>query len=105
MSFARQVPVTRLDGCMASPGRQSLRSPDDQIDKFVVSSTLGQDQLDWATNSRVLTADDAVGAGRRLREEDGRDRQVKARPLELVGCTTAHSGVQSCTYGPRGTHS
>ena len=46
-----------------------------EIDKYVVSRTLSQDDLTW-TNSTLLPADDVVGAVQRLREQDGGDVQV-----------------------------
>ena len=46
-----------------------------EIDKYVVSRTLTQDDLTWP-NSTLLPADDVVGAVRRLREQDGGDLQV-----------------------------
>jgi dihydrofolate reductase len=46
-----------------------------EIDKYVVSRTLSQDDLTWA-NSTLLPADDLVGAVQRLREQDGGDLQV-----------------------------
>lgn len=46
-----------------------------EIDKYVVSRTLTQDDLSWA-NTTLLPADDVVGAVRRLREQDGGDLQV-----------------------------
>ncbi|HEX6515417.1 MAG TPA: dihydrofolate reductase family protein [Nocardioidaceae bacterium] len=50
------------------------------IDKYVVSSTLTPDDLTW-NNSRLLPADDVVGAVRRLRETNGGD-------LGLMGSLT-----------------
>ena len=36
-----------------------------------------------------------LGGGKRIFPEDG-----AARPLELVNCVTAATGVQVCTYRP-----
>ena len=36
-----------------------------------------------------------LGGGKRIFPEDG-----MARPLELVNCVTATTGVQVCTYRP-----
>src|SRR5687767_14873537 len=45
------------------------------VPKYVASRTLTQDDLTW-NNSTLLSADDAIGAIRALREGDGRDLQV-----------------------------
>jgi dihydrofolate reductase len=45
------------------------------IEKYVVSSTLTEDQVDW-TNSHLIPARDAVAAIRRLKERPGGDMQV-----------------------------
>jgi dihydrofolate reductase len=46
-----------------------------EIDKYVVSRTLTQEDLTW-TNSTLLPGDDLVGAVERLRAQDGGDVQV-----------------------------
>ncbi|MFN2504079.1 MAG: dihydrofolate reductase family protein [Acidimicrobiales bacterium] len=46
-----------------------------EIPKYVASRTLTQEDLDW-NNSKLLPADDVLGAVERLRAEDGRDIQV-----------------------------
>jgi dihydrofolate reductase len=46
-----------------------------EIKKYVVSTTLTQDDLTW-TNSTLLPADDVVGAVQRLRDTEGGDIQV-----------------------------
>lgn len=45
------------------------------IRKYVASRTLTEDDMTW-DNSELLPADDAIGAIRRLREQDGRGLQV-----------------------------
>jgi dihydrofolate reductase len=45
------------------------------IPKYVASRTLSEDDLTW-TNSTLLPADDAIGAVRELREQDGGGLQV-----------------------------
>jgi dihydrofolate reductase len=45
------------------------------IPKYVASRTLGQDDLTWS-NSTLLPADDAIGAVRGLREQEGRAVQI-----------------------------
>jgi dihydrofolate reductase len=50
-----------------------------EIDKYVASRTLGQDDLGWA-NSTLLPADDIVGAIQELRAKDGGDLQVMGSP-------------------------
>ena len=49
------------------------------IKKYVASRTLRQDDLTWP-NSGLLPPDDAVGAVRQLRAQDGRDLQVLGSP-------------------------
>jgi dihydrofolate reductase len=49
------------------------------IKKYVASGTLRQDDLTWP-NSSLLPPDDAVGAVRQLRAQDGRDLQVLGSP-------------------------
>jgi dihydrofolate reductase len=107
-----------------------------EIPKYVASRTLTQDDLTWP-GSTLLPADDAIGAIRQLRAQDGKAIQVMgsaslaaqliehdlvdeyrlmiepillgggkrifpedgtARPLQLVNCVTAGTGVQICTY-------
>jgi dihydrofolate reductase len=46
-----------------------------EIKKYVVSTTLTQDDLTW-TNSTLLPADDVIGAVQRLRDTEGGDIQV-----------------------------
>jgi dihydrofolate reductase len=46
-----------------------------EIDKYVVSRTLTQEDLTW-TNSTLLPGDNLVGAVERLRAQDGGDVQV-----------------------------
>jgi dihydrofolate reductase len=46
-----------------------------EIEKYVASRTLTQDDLDW-TNSTLLPPDDVIGAVRQLRAEPGDDIQV-----------------------------
>ncbi|MCA1692007.1 MAG: dihydrofolate reductase family protein [Actinobacteria bacterium] len=50
-----------------------------EIPKYVASRTLTQEDLDW-NNSKLLPADDVLGAVERLRAEDGRDIQVMGSP-------------------------
>jgi dihydrofolate reductase len=71
----------------------------------------GGDLLVWGSASlvRTLLAEGLVdelnlmiepivlGGGKRIFPEDG-----VARPMELVGCNTAGTGVQICTYRPAG---
>ena len=45
------------------------------VKKYVASHTLSQDDLDW-NNSHLLPADDAIGAIRELRGQEGNDIQV-----------------------------
>ena len=61
----------------AWPGRAGDPFADrmNEIDKYVVSKTLTQDELHW-TNSNLLPAEDVLGAVKRLREKDGGDLQV-----------------------------
>ena len=58
----------------AWPGRAGDPFADrlNEIRKYVASRTLTEEDLDW-TNSTLLPADDAIGAVRRLRSEDGGD--------------------------------
>jgi dihydrofolate reductase len=46
-----------------------------EIPKYVASRTLSQDDLTWS-GSILLSPDDAIGAIRELREQDGRGMQV-----------------------------
>ena len=50
-----------------------------EIPKYVASRTLSQDDLTWS-NSKLLDADDAVGAVRELRARDGKGLQVWGSP-------------------------
>ncbi|MDQ3610041.1 MAG: dihydrofolate reductase family protein [Actinomycetota bacterium] len=61
----------------AWPGRAGDPFADrmNEIQKYVVSGTLSQEDLTW-TNSTILPPDDVVGAVQRLRERDGGDVQV-----------------------------
>lgn len=111
------------------------------VPKYVASRTLRPEQLTW-TGSTLLPADDALGAIRNLRAQEGAGLQIwgspslaeqlvvadlvdeyvlmiepillgggkrvfpsdgRARPLELVSCTTAATGVLVCTYRPAAT--
>ncbi|MEA2190473.1 MAG: hypothetical protein QOI73_594 [Solirubrobacteraceae bacterium] len=49
------------------------------IPKYVASRTLGEDDLSWS-NSTLLPADDAIGAVRGLREQEGRAMQIWGSP-------------------------
>lgn len=49
------------------------------VKKYVASRTLSEQDLTWA-NSSLLPPDDAIGAIRRLRAQDGRDLQVLGSP-------------------------
>jgi dihydrofolate reductase len=62
-----------------------------EIDKYVVSRTLAQDDLTWA-NSTLLPADDLVGAVQRLRDADGGDVQVMGS-LSLARTLIGHDLV------------
>jgi dihydrofolate reductase len=62
-----------------------------EIQKYVASRTLTQDQLDW-TNSTLLPPDDVLGAVRRLREKDGGDLQVVGS-LSLARTLISHDLV------------
>ncbi len=46
-----------------------------EVQKYVASRTLSEDDLTW-NNSSLLPADDALGAIRELREKDGGPMQV-----------------------------
>ena len=50
-----------------------------EIRKYVASRTLTEADLTWS-NTTLLPADDAIGAVRRLREEEGGDIQVMGSP-------------------------
>jgi dihydrofolate reductase len=65
----------------AWPGRAGDPFADrmNEIPKYVASRTLTQDDLDWS-NSRLLPADDVIGAVRQLRVEAGDDIQVMGSP-------------------------
>jgi dihydrofolate reductase len=62
-----------------------------EIHKYVASRTLTQADLGW-TNSTLLPADDAIGAVRRLREQEGGDLQVIGS-AELARTLIAHDLV------------
>jgi dihydrofolate reductase len=62
-----------------------------EIQKYVASNTLTQDQLDW-TNSHLLRVDDVIGAVRRLRDNDGGDLQVMGS-LTLARTLISHDLV------------
>ncbi|HEX6501409.1 MAG TPA: dihydrofolate reductase family protein [Micromonosporaceae bacterium] len=62
-----------------------------EIDKYVVSRTLTQDDLVW-NNSRLLPPDDLVGAVQRLRDRDGGDIQVMGS-LTLARTLISHDLV------------
>jgi dihydrofolate reductase len=73
----------------AWPGRAGDPFADrmNSIQKYVASRTLAQEDLHW-TNSTLLPADDALGAIRQLREQDGGDIQVMGSAslaAQLVG--------------------
>lgn len=61
----------------AWPGRAGDPFADQMnaITKYVASRTLSQDDLNW-TNSNLLPPDDAIGAVRELREQNGNDIQI-----------------------------
>ena len=61
----------------AWPGRAGDPFADrmNEIQKYVASRTLGEDDLHW-TNTALLPADDAIGGVRELRGRDGGDIQV-----------------------------
>jgi dihydrofolate reductase len=65
----------------AWPGRAGDPFADrmNAITKYVASRTLAQDDLTWA-NSHLLAPDDAIGAIRDLREQDGGLLQVWGSP-------------------------
>ena len=65
----------------AWPGRAGDPFADrmNEIPKYVASRTLTQDDLYWS-NSTLLPADDALGAVRTLRANDGGDLQVMGSP-------------------------
>ena len=65
----------------AWPGRAGDPFADrmNEIQKYVASRTLTEDDLDW-TNTTLLPPDDAIGAIRKLRESDGGDIQVMGSP-------------------------
>jgi len=72
----------------AWPGRAGDPFADrmNEIPKYVASRTLREDDLTW-TGSRLLPADDAIGAIRQLRERDGGALQVmgsSSLALQLV---------------------
>ena len=65
----------------AWPGRAGDPFADrmNEIPKYVASRTLTQDDLHWS-NSTLLPADDALGAVRKLRAEEGGGLQVMGSP-------------------------
>jgi dihydrofolate reductase len=88
----------------------TLLSPDDAVaDIAKLRGQDGGDMLIWGSASlvRTLLADGLVdelnlmiepimlGGGKRIFPEDG-----TARPMQLVTCVTAGTGVQVCTYRP-----
>jgi len=62
-----------------------------EIPKYVASRSLSQDDLDW-NNSTLLPADDALGAVRKLRAEDGGDLQVMGS-TQLAGALISNDLV------------
>ena len=62
-----------------------------EIDKYVVSTTLSPDALRW-TNSRLLPAEDVYGAVQRLRDTPGGDLQVMGS-LSLARSLISHDLV------------
>jgi dihydrofolate reductase len=62
-----------------------------EIDKYVVSTTLKPEALHW-TNSTLLPADDVYGAVQRLRDADGGDIQVMGS-LSLARSLISHDLV------------
>jgi dihydrofolate reductase len=88
----------------------SLLSPEDAVsDIAAMRDQDGGDLLIWGSANLVRTVlaeglvDELIlmiepivlGGGKRIFPEDG-----MARPLRLVNCTTATTGVQVCTYHP-----
>jgi hypothetical protein len=72
------------------------------IPKYVVSETLGDDELTWDNTTRI-PGDEAVARIRELHETDGGDLLVMGSPtlvrtLELVSTVTSGTGVHVCTY-------
>jgi dihydrofolate reductase len=65
----------------AWPGRAGDPFADrmNEIPKYVASRTLTQDDLTWS-GSKLLPADDAIGAVRALRARDGKGVQVMGSP-------------------------
>ena len=61
----------------AWPGRAGDPFADrmNEIPKYVASRTLSEDDLEWS-NSKLLSGDDALGAIRELRDQDGKGLQV-----------------------------
>jgi len=91
----------------------ALLSPDDPVaDIAALRRQNGGDVLIWGSVSLVKTllveelVDELnlmiepilLGGGKRVFPEDG-----AARPLQLIRCTTASTGVQICTYHPSPT--
>ncbi|MEO5679065.1 MAG: dihydrofolate reductase family protein [Acidimicrobiales bacterium] len=77
----------------AWPGRAGDPFADrmNEMPKYVASTTLAQDDLDWA-NSTLLPADDVIGAVRRLRAEGDGDIQVMGSP-SLASALIGHDLV------------
>ena len=65
----------------AWPGRAGDPFADrmNEIQKYVASRTLSQEDLTW-NNSTLLPADDAIGAIRELHQQDGQNIQVMGSP-------------------------
>ena len=77
----------------AWPGRAGDPFADQMnaIPKYVASRTLGPDDLSWS-NSTLLPADDAIGAVRELREQEGGVMQIWGSPT-LAAQLIAHDLV------------
>ena len=88
----------------------TLLSPDDVVaDIAALRGSEGGDLLIWGSASLVKTLlgeglvdvlnlmiePILLGGGKRIFPEDG-----MARPMQLVTCSTATTGVQVCTYSP-----
>jgi dihydrofolate reductase len=78
----------------AWPGRAGDPFADQMnaIKKYVASRTLSQDDLEVWSNSHLLPADDAIGAIRGLREQDGGVIQIWGSP-DLAGQLIANDLV------------
>ena len=88
--FGRRTWRTMAD---AWPGRAGDPFADrmNAIPKYVVSTTLTDDDLDWE-NTILLDGRNAVGEVRRLRERDGRDLHLMGSPT-LAAALIAHDLV------------